>query len=117
MAKIAQQFEKAAGEFGLLVITETGWCKPLDAADVEGNCTKRYKLVALPNSAGAIMKVLDGSNAMITEVQMLTDGQTYQCVKVHGETQPLAPLQDGGWADGVAALEYKIIYQEVGGVN
>jgi len=117
MARIAKHFEKSPGEFGLLVITETGWCKPQDAGEIEGNCTKRYKLVALPNAAGAIMKVLDGTNALMSIVAPLTDDQSYTCVKVHGEVQPLAPEQNGGWANGSAALEYKIVYQQVGGVT
>jgi hypothetical protein len=120
--KSCQHFEKAAGEHGLFTITETGICLPMDAPGIEEGCTKRYKLVALPNAAGGVMKVLDGTAGTIVSVTMLTDFQTYKCVKVHGETQPLAPPQNlagaaPSWSGGQAVLTYRIVYQQVGDVT
>lgn len=117
MAKFSQHFEKADGEHGLKVITESGLCLPGDVAAIEAGCTRRYRMVALPNAAGAIMKILDGTPGSVVAISPLTDGQTYQCVKIAGEAQPYAP-PDAACPYGTSGvLAYRIVYQEVGGIS
>ena len=87
-----------------------------DVALVEHGCTKRYKMVALPQSAGAIMKVLDGTNPAVIQIKASTYTEPYMCVKVLGQVDPYAAPQDGGPLRDKAVLSYVIRYQQVGGV-
>lgn len=116
MAKFAQQFRKKPGEYGLWIVEETGLCLQSDVSDIESGCTKRYKMVPIPNSAGAVMKVLDGTNPAISEIVPLTYSQTYNCVKISGQCEPYAPSQDGGPLVGQTVLFYTIEWQQVGGI-
>lgn len=116
MAKFSRHFQKTRGEAGSFVIQESGLCLPGDAAAIEANCTKRYRLVVLPNADGVILKALDGTDPSVVTVAPLTDGQSYQCVKVHGETQPYAPPDAGAWCGSDGVLAYVETYQQVGGV-
>lgn len=116
MSRFAQQFRKSAGECGTLLIEETGLCFSTDVSAIEANCTRRYRMEPLPNAAGAVMKILDGTSPLVTEVSPLTDGQRYRCVKIWGQCDPYAPVQDGGPYAGKAILFYTIRYQQVGGI-
>lgn len=113
MSKWAKQYRKSAGEHGTWVIEETGLCTHDEATDIERGCTKRYIMVPLPQAVGAIMKVLDGTRPSVVSVTPLTYSKTYRCVKVAGQVEPFAPVQDGGTYDGYAVLSYTIKYQEV----
>jgi hypothetical protein len=117
VSRFAIQYRKEPSEHGTWVLEETGWCLDSDAAGIEAGCTKRYKLVAIPNAAGAVMKVLDGTNPALVAVRPTTYALTYLCVKVLGQVEPLAPSHSGGLANDHAVLSYRIRYQQVGGVN
>jgi hypothetical protein len=62
------------------------------------------------------MKVLDGTSPRAVTIQPSTYDNEYLCVKVLGQAEPYAPVQDGGAYDGHAVLSYLIRYQEVGAV-
>lgn len=116
MARFGKQFRKSPGEHGTFVIEESGLCTPDEAADIEGGCTRRFALTALPQARGAIMKVLDGTTPSTVNVRALTYDINYRCVKVHGQVDPFAPEQEFGTYIGEAILSYVIRYQQVGGV-
>jgi hypothetical protein len=116
VAKWAKQYRKTQGEYGTWIIEETGFCTPDEAAAIEAGCVRRYRMVPIPNAAGAVMKVLDGTVAVLYTVTPTTYGVTYQAVKVHGQVDPFAAAQDGGTYQGQAVLFYAIRYQQVGGL-
>lgn len=117
MAKSAIQYRKQPGEYGTWIIEETGRCLDTDCNTIENGCTKRYKMEPIPNAAGAIMKVLDGTSPQIVTVTPSTYDRDYRCVKVHGQVDAFAPEQSWAPFDGHAVLEYVIRYQEVGGIS
>ena len=117
MALQDNRYSKRPGPHGLSVITMTGRCAESDVATVEGSCTRRFELVPIPNSTGAILKSLDGSVPGIVSVEPATfGGRKYNCVKVDGYTNPFAPQQTGGPFSGKAVLQFVIVYHEVGGI-
>jgi hypothetical protein len=115
---IEKSYRIESGEFGTKRLVQYGRCdgdQPTIQA-IEGNCTHVYELVPFPNSAGAVLKVLDGTAGTIVTVEPPTLGRTYQCVKVSGRVTPLAPVQDGGYFSGKTVLEYEIVWQQVGAI-
>ena len=117
MARVGIQYRKEQGEHGSWIIEESGWCLAADAREIERDCTKRFKLVAIPNAEGCIMKVLDGTRPRVVRVRPSTYTLDYYCVKIYGEVEPLAPPHSGGWVGGQVALSYRIRYQQVGGIS
>ena len=113
----AKQYRKQAGEHGTWIIEETGLCEGEEASKIEADCTKRYVMEPLPQSRGAIMKVLDGTSPKTTKVKPTTYDEEYVCVKVHGQVDPYAPEQDFGSHDGHTILFYTIRYQQVGAIG
>lgn len=117
MARWAKQFRKGPGEYGTTIIEESGLCLDSDAPAVEAGCTKRYRMVPYPNAAGAVMKVLDGTNPAIVAVVPPNPGTiTHWCVKVSGIVEPYAAAHEGGLSDNHHIVLYTIRYQEVGSV-
>lgn len=116
MSKWGQQFRKSQGEHGTFVLEESGLCTPDEAYGIEGGCTKRFALTALPQACGAVLKVLDGTTPTIVAITPLTYGNVYRCIKVHGQVEPFAPAQEFGTYINKAILSYVIRYQQVGGV-
>jgi len=117
MAILDESYEVAVDSLGLALIEVTGRCTEDEAADIEGDCTKRYEMVALPNASGAILKSLDGTVPQLVEVEHPLSGRSYNCVKVLGIANSFAPAQVGGPYDGNKILAFMIRYQEVGGVS
>lgn len=117
MSKFAQHFEKSPGEYGTVIIEETGFCVPGDAAGIEADCCKRFSLTTLPQAAGVILKALDGTDPELITVKPLTDGLEYTCVKIFGMVNPFAPPDSDCWAGSEGVLQYIIRYQQVGGVT
>jgi hypothetical protein len=102
---------------GLAIIQMSGRCTENEIANIEGNCTRRYEMITLPNTSGATLKSLDGTRPLITAVQPSTfGGKVYRCVKVDGTVNPFAYKQKAGPYVGKFILQYFIKYQEVGGV-
>lgn len=90
-----------------------------DMADtIEGDCTRRHQMVAIPHAAGAVLKSMDGTNPVVVSITVPITGRTYRCVKVDGRAIPFAPQQttrDSAFVgNGIVAFEE--IYKEVGGV-
>ena len=78
---------------------------------------RRYALVALPETAGAIIKSLDGTVPVITVLlPSAENGVTYTCVKVEGWVQQLTYKQTAGPYEGYEIFRYWMRYQEVGEV-
>jgi hypothetical protein len=117
MSVINSNYQVSVGQFGLRVIEVTGRCTREERAAIEANVTRRYDLVPLPNSGGAILKTLDGSTPRVVEILPDTfKGQRFRCVKVSGVVNPMAPEQHGGSYSGRTILRFAMRYQEVGGV-
>ena len=116
MARWAKQYRKEPGEHGTFIVEETGLCTASEAASIEAGCTKRYRMVPIPQARGAYMKVLDGTAAAVVIVTPSTIPVGYNCVKIFSATQPFAPAQPAGDYAGQAILSYTIRYQQVGGV-
>jgi hypothetical protein len=116
MAKIGIQYRKEPGEHGTWIIVESGLCTNNEAKIIEAGCTRRYRLEAIPNAKGCIMKVLDGTKPSVVTITPSTYGLSYKCVKVHGQVDPFAPVQEDGPYVGKSILVYSIKYQEVGSI-
>jgi hypothetical protein len=102
---------------GLAIVMVTGRCTQDEVHVVEGNCTRRYSMVTLPNASGAVLKSLDGTLPMIVMVTPSTmPTRSYRCVKVDGRCNPHAYQQAAGPYAGYMILTFMIRYQEVGGV-
>lgn len=114
MSKWAIQYRKTPGEYGSYVIEETGLCLRSDADGIEKGILTRFKLIQIPNSAGFILKVLDGSTPAIVAVKPSTYDLTYDSVKVAAAVNPFAPAQNGGPLNGQTVLMYSIQWQTVG---
>lgn len=117
MAKWAQQYRMTEGQYGLMVIQETGLCLAADAPAIESGCTRRFELVPVPNASGAVLKSLDGTAPQMTMIKPDTTAQTYRCVKAGGVCNPYAPVQTDGPLKGQAVLIYQVTWQQVGGVS
>jgi hypothetical protein len=117
MSILEENYHLSTDENGLAVIEVTGRCTQDEVTGVEGNCTRRYQMVRLPNASGAILKSLDGTlPALVFVTPSTMPTRTYKCVKVDGRCNPLAPQQSGGTYSGYMILTYLKRYQEVGGV-
>lgn len=116
MGTWAVRYRINEGQYGLKQIEVTGRCLDSDAATIEAGCTRRWALVPLPNASGAVLKALDGSRAALVEVTPPTVDWTFRCVKVDAFVNPFAPTQEGGSFNGHSVCEFRILYQEVGGV-
>jgi len=104
-------------EHGLMVIEATGRCTADERAGIEADCTRRFKMVPLPNAAGAILKAMDGTGAKIVEIEPDTlTGARYRCVKVRGSCNPMAYTQPAGAHAGKTILTFYLRYQQVSGV-
>jgi hypothetical protein len=115
MAQTKKRYRLTPDEHGLFVIEESGLCVAGDIATISRDCCWRYRMVALPNVAGAVFKSLDGSVPRVTRVAPATFGGTgYDCVKVFYEVNPYAPLQSGGVYSGSSVLAYTIRWQQIG---
>lgn len=116
MAKFAINWTKAVGQYGLMVLTESGLCTAVDVSEIESGCTRRFQLVAVPNASGAVLKSLDGTQPQIRSVRPTTQSNSYSCVKINGITNPHAAAQPGGRFKGQTIHRYEITWQQVGGV-
>lgn len=114
MSKWAIQYRKTQGEHGSFLIEETGLCLRSDAAAIESGIVTRYKLIPIPNAAGFIFKVLDGTNPAVTTVRPSTYDLTYRCVKTAATVNPFAAAQDGGPLAGQTVMIYAIRWQTTG---
>lgn len=111
------KYRLSTDQYGLAVIEVTGRCTQDEVFAVEGNCTRRYSMVTLPNASGAVLKSLDGTTPWIELVTPSTiPARTYQCVKVDGRCNPHAYQQKDGPFTGYMILTFMKKYQEVGGV-
>jgi len=117
MPLIDEKYRYRTDQYGLAVITMYGRCTHDKQEEVESDCTRKYDMVSIPNTSGAVLKSLDGTFPTIVEVEPTNmPAQRYRCVKVDGRVNPYAPQQTGGPYDGYYILAYEITYQEVGGV-
>jgi len=117
MSRLNENYKLSTDEYGLAIIEITGRCTSGEASTIEGNCTRRYKMVPMPNASGAVLKSMDGSVPIVVTVTPSTmPGRNYRCVKVDGRVNPFAPQQEGGEASGSTVLFFMEKYQEVGGV-
>jgi hypothetical protein len=114
MAKFAIQYRKAPGEYGSFVIEESGLCLRADVAGIEAGIVSRFKLIPIPNAAGFVFKVLDGTQPAVTRVRPSTYDAEYECVKISGTVNPYAAAQDGGPLQGQTVMLYEIRWQTVG---
>ena len=114
MGKWAIQYRKEPAEYGSYVLEETGLCLRADVVAIETGVLTRFKLIPIPNSKGAVLKVLDGSNPIIYSIKPSTYDRTYPCVKIAGFVNPFAAAQDGGPLAGQTVLLYTVRYQTVG---
>ncbi len=115
MTILNENYQVMTDAHGLYVIELRGRCTHEERSGIEANCTRRYRMIPLPNAAGAVLKALDGTVPAIVEVSPPTLNGTYNCVKVDGRCNPLAPTQDGGPYDGKTILAFYVRYQQVGG--
>jgi hypothetical protein len=99
---------------GSFVIEETGLCLRGDVAAIESGIVTRFKLIPLPNAAGFIIKILDGTNPAVTVVRPSTYDAAYKCIKTSAMANPFAAAQDGGPLEGKTVLIYAILWQSVG---
>ena len=117
MSILNTNYRVSIGQYGLRVIEVTGRCTRIERSDVEADCCRRFDLVPLPNSNGAILKSLDGSTPRMVRIRPDTfSGDQYKCVKIEGLVNPMAPAQSGGSHTGQIILSYYIKYQEVGAI-
>ena len=118
MPFIDTKYALGSDQYSLAVITLSGRCTGDMVETVESDCTRRFEMVAIPNSEGAILKPLDGTSGRIIEVTPSTlTNRKYLCVKVDGRTNPFAYEQTEGPYEGQTILWYVMRYQEVGGVS
>lgn len=119
MSFLNTNYRIETGEYGLAVITATGRCTADEAAAIEGGCSRRYDLVAIPQTSGAVLRAKDGTNPALVSITPTTTGRTYLCVKVDGRCNPLAAVQPFGAPaaiSGKAILSFIMRYQEAGSV-
>jgi hypothetical protein len=115
MTIISTNYTTQPGPYGTIQIVESGRCTHDEAAGITGYATRRYEMVALPNTSGAVLKSLDGTVPRIVYVSP-TSGRGYFCVKVEALVRPLAPVQTAGPYVGKSILRFEITWQQVGGV-
>lgn len=117
MTFLNKNYKISKDGFGLAIIEETGRCTADEVTTVENGITRRHEMVPIPNSSGAVLKALDGSQPAVIEVTPSTiTTRTYLCVKIMGFVNPLTPVQEAGTYSGSAITTYLIRYQEVGSV-
>jgi len=118
MAILEEKFSIRTDSNGLAVIDITGRCTEDEKADIEAGATRRYEMIQVPNTAGAVLKPLDGTKGSLIDVEPpnMTPA-SFRCVKVDGRANSYAPTQVGGTHDGRRILLYVKTYQEVGGVS
>jgi len=117
MSFLERKYSLSRDANGLAIIDITGRCTENEIANVESNCTRRYEMVTLPNVSGAVLKSMDGTRPLITEIQPSTfGGRVYRCVKVDGTVNPFAYKQKQGPYAGKFIVHFMMRYQEVGGV-
>lgn|GEM_PF-3314804 len=119
MALSAERYTVRTDRFGLKLVTMRGWCQEDDIDTVEAHLCRRYVMVPLPQSTGAVLKSLDGSAPYTQYLEPPTwGGEKILVVKVVGHiVGTVAPLQSGGAYDGHYVLAFEIVYQEVNGVS
>ena len=118
MAYLNKNYKCQRGEYGLLIITETGRCTEDEQSTIEANAVRDFVLEPLPNASGAILKSLDGTQPTVSYIQPSTmNKKIYKCVKIEGIVNPFANTQASGPHSGKAIHAYSIVYQEVGGVS
>ena len=114
MAILESKYRVSYDQYGMRVIEVTGRCTSNEDSGIRRGCTRKYRMVEIPNSVGAILKPMDGTKPRVENVTPPTIGSRVKCVKVEGYTNPFAPIQPGGSSySGYAILTYYIRYQEV----
>jgi len=115
MTKLNDNYRITPDQYGLVIIEVTGRCTHDEVATIEANCCRDYKMVPIPNASGAVLKSLDGTQPRVVSVTPTTFGsKSYDCVKVEGRCNPLAPVQDAGDYSGSAIVTFFEKYQQVG---
>lgn len=117
MTILNENYSIEPGEHGTVRIAITGRCTADEALDIETDCCRRYELVPVPASRAVIFKALDGTTPEQVQITPPTVGRTYNCVKVEGYVNPLAPVQTGGSYSGNAILRFYMLYQQVGALT
>lgn len=120
MARIEKKYRVEDGEFGSYRITQFGRCSgdQNTIKEIEEKCTRNFVLVQIPNAIGVVLKSLDGTEPTVVEVEPTTmGGRKYKCIKVRGRCTPFAPVQEHGEFQGVAVMQYEIVYQQIGDPN
>ena len=116
MAIISTNYRVSQGEHGLLVIEASGRATSDERAALEANVLTRYQLVPYPAAAGAVCKVLDGSQARRYRI-VLPTGASVTCVKVGAEVNPMAPAQAADMPYAAKKIvRFSCRYQQIGRV-